>query len=183
MPYIAVQSNKRNSFPVVDPCKISKERAAAWYRNQRALSTGSKIHPLADLHTLHLSNPAKADAAPRTCFSSFPLWKQEALSSVGKGGHSYAELSRELDANGHKYPDITQADLAIAWEHNRGEPASMGAAAEKDCLTDRLYISAIRASLIRMNRAASFGGCRDEPQHHRKRYTVCTHGAYPPPPL
>jgi hypothetical protein len=137
-------NQKHKSIPI-DPRRISLERAVAWHRKRRALSSPS--HPLADdavnaKHQSaiepHLTNPVKADATPYSGFLSLPHWKQEALRNVGRGGRSYAELSRELDANGHKYPDITQDDLAIAWEHNRGEPAPAGVKAEEGGLADWL---------------------------------------------
>jgi hypothetical protein len=53
-------------------------------------------------------------------FLNLPAHKQEALRNVGLGGSTFATLSRELDANGDKYPDITKSDLALAWEHNTG---------------------------------------------------------------
>jgi hypothetical protein len=136
--YITVQSNQRKSIPVIDPCRISRERAIAWRRKRHALSASLKSYPDQGAIEFNLPNPVKADATPRSGFLSMPHWKQEALSNVGRGGRSYAELSRELDANGHKHPDITQDDLAIAWEHNRGEPAPTGVKAEEGGLANWL---------------------------------------------
>lgn len=71
-------------------------------------------------------------------FLKLSRYKQHVLRNVGLGGLSYAALSREIYANSHKYPDVTQSDLALAWEHNRGEPAPTGSEAEKGGLADLL---------------------------------------------
>jgi hypothetical protein len=74
----------------------------------------------------------------RSDFLQLSAWKQHFLRNVGSGQDSYACLSRELCANSHKYPGITQSDLALAWEHNRGTPAPTGRDAEKGGLADWL---------------------------------------------
>jgi hypothetical protein len=93
--------------------------------------------PIVDLYKV-IEAKLAADGY-KTAFLALPHHKQQAVSQVGLGGRSYAELSRELRANPHKYPDISRSDLAIAWSHNRGEPAPSGEAAERGGLLDYLH--------------------------------------------
>jgi hypothetical protein len=87
--------------------------------------------------TLYSKNRPRAQAK-KTAVVKLPLHKQHLLRNVGLGEDSYACLSRELFANSHTYPDITQSDLAIAWDHNRREPAPTGRDAEIGGLADWL---------------------------------------------
>ncbi len=86
---------------------------------------------------LHSKSQPRAQAK-NNAFIKLSLYKQHFLRNVGLGHGSYACLCRELYANSHKYPGITQSDLAAAWEHNRGEPAPTGRDAEKGGLADWL---------------------------------------------
>jgi hypothetical protein len=61
----------------------------------------------------------------RASFNAMPAWKRKHLSGVGKsnvgmGQDRFRAMVRELWANGHKYGEIIEADLALAWEYNTG---------------------------------------------------------------